>query len=182
MYSFSSIFQSPMAMVYWSEFARQITFAKMKSSHGAHEGSQHRVHNDRLAQGQRHLRKNLPSGAAVQQAPPRRSLSGIVSKNPLANLEGEAPLRRSNTESAPAGSDFPRSVPSAFRMKVHRHHGHESREQSQHHGHIHIGFSQFKFHSGQAVGHRQNVEGGQDTGAHRDKQRVGKHLRESSES
>lgn len=27
-YSFSSIFHNPMAMVYWSEFARQITFAK----------------------------------------------------------------------------------------------------------------------------------------------------------
>lgn len=34
-YSFSSIFHNPMAMVYWSEFARQITFAKIKSSHGA---------------------------------------------------------------------------------------------------------------------------------------------------
>lgn len=33
-YSFSSILHRPMAIVYWSEFARQITFAKMKSSHG----------------------------------------------------------------------------------------------------------------------------------------------------
>ena len=34
MYSFSSIFHRPMATVYWSELARQITFAKMKSSQG----------------------------------------------------------------------------------------------------------------------------------------------------
>ena len=34
-YSFSSIFQRPIATVYWSEFARQITFAKIKSSQGA---------------------------------------------------------------------------------------------------------------------------------------------------
>lgn len=33
-YSFSSILQRPIAMVYWSEFARQITFAKIKSSYG----------------------------------------------------------------------------------------------------------------------------------------------------
>ena len=34
MYSFSSIFHRPMATVYWSELARQMTFAKMKSSQG----------------------------------------------------------------------------------------------------------------------------------------------------
>ena len=33
-YSFSSIFQSPIAIVYWSEFALHITLANMKSSHG----------------------------------------------------------------------------------------------------------------------------------------------------
>ncbi len=35
MYSFSSIRHSPMATVYWSELARQMTFAKMKSTQGA---------------------------------------------------------------------------------------------------------------------------------------------------
>ena len=34
MYSFSSIFHRPMATVYWSELARQITLAKMKSTQG----------------------------------------------------------------------------------------------------------------------------------------------------
>lgn len=34
-YSFSSIFHRPMATVYWSELARQITLAKIKSSQGA---------------------------------------------------------------------------------------------------------------------------------------------------
>ena len=34
MYSFSSIFHSPMATVYWSELARQMTLAKMKSTQG----------------------------------------------------------------------------------------------------------------------------------------------------
>ena len=33
-YSFSNIFHRPMATVYWSAFARQITLAKMKSSQG----------------------------------------------------------------------------------------------------------------------------------------------------
>lgn len=35
MYSFSSILHRPMATVYWSELARQITFVKIKSTHGA---------------------------------------------------------------------------------------------------------------------------------------------------
>ena len=34
MYSFSSIFHRPMATVYWSELARQMTLAKMKSTQG----------------------------------------------------------------------------------------------------------------------------------------------------
>ena len=34
MYSFSNIFHKPMATVYWSELARQMTYAKMKSTHG----------------------------------------------------------------------------------------------------------------------------------------------------
>ena len=34
-YSFSSIFQSPIATVYWSALARQMTLAKMKSTQGA---------------------------------------------------------------------------------------------------------------------------------------------------
>ncbi len=33
-YSFSSILHKPIAIVYWSELARQITFAKIKSTHG----------------------------------------------------------------------------------------------------------------------------------------------------
>lgn len=35
MYSFSSMRHRPMAMVYWSALARQMTLAKMKSTQGA---------------------------------------------------------------------------------------------------------------------------------------------------
>ena len=63
-YSFSSIFQSPIAIVYWSELARQITLAKMKSSH---KRRQHGIDDNRFAKRQCDPTENLPSRTSIQK-------------------------------------------------------------------------------------------------------------------
>ena len=83
MYSFSSIFHSPIAMVYWSELARQITFAKMKSSHGAMKEVKTVYTMIGLLSGRVILLKIChlvqPSNSAASSI-----AVGIVSKNPFA--------------------------------------------------------------------------------------------------
>lgn len=88
MYSFSSIFHSPIAMVYWSELARQITFAKMKSSHGAMKEVKTVYTMIGLLSGRVILAENLPSSTAVQQCCLIDRCGNRV-KKPLRNLEGQ---------------------------------------------------------------------------------------------
>ena len=100
MYSFSNIFQSPIAIVYWSEFARQITFAKMKSSHGAIKDVSTVYTMMGLLSGSVILLKIChlvhPSKSAASSI-----ATGIVSKNPLQS-ESPVPRHQNNTKSETA--------------------------------------------------------------------------------
>ena len=94
-----------------------------------HKRGQHRVDDDRLAERQRDLGKDLPSRTAVQD----RRLVHLVRdrvKKSLRDLEAE-PRAARITEDQRHPDQIALGQPDRLQDKIHGDHGHEAREQSE---------------------------------------------------